>query len=240
MNLAIDFGNSLIKAAWFEGDELKELLLPIEEAALVALAKEKPENVIVGAVGKDPQPVLEAFARVSNVLIADHTLKFPVSNLYSSPSTLGIDRLAGAVAAHHLFPNDNCLVIDIGTCITYDVVDHLGNYHGGGISPGVNMKFKALHTFTAKLPFVQASMDEPLLIGQDTEQSITSGVLWGSVCEIEGMISAYAEKYPNIKAIICGGDTKFFESKIKAPIFVAPELVLLGLNRILQHNVSYP
>ena len=239
MNLAVDFGNSLVKAAWFEGDELKQLLSPIEESELIALAVEKPENVIIGTVGKSPEPVIEAFSAVSNVLVADHTLAYPITSLYTSPTTLGIDRLAGVVAARYLFPRHTCLVIDIGTCITYDIIDDKGNYHGGGIAPGVNMKFKALHTFTARLPFVQAGTDEPLLIGRDTEQSIRSGVLWGTASEIEGMISAYEKKNPNLKTIICGGDTKFFESKIKAPIFVAPELVLLGLNRILQHNVSY-
>lgn len=239
MNLAIDIGNSLVKAAWFDGDELRELLSPIEESALVELTKEKPENTIISAVGKYPKTVIEAFSRVSNVMVADHTLMYPIKNLYASPTTLGIDRLAGAVGAHHLFPNECCLVIDLGTCITYDFIDEQGNYYGGGISPGVNMKFKALHTFTEKLPFVQAGADEPLLIGYDTERSIKSGVLWGTVYEIEGMISAYAKKKSKLKTIICGGDTKFFESKIKAPIFVAPELVLLGLNRILQHNVSY-
>lgn len=239
MNLVIDIGNSLVKAAWFDGDELKELLSPIEEPELLSLVAKKPKNTIIGAVGRNLQSVIEAFSGVSHVMVADHTLKYPIKNQYATPATLGIDRLAGVVAAHHLFPKENCLVIDIGTCITYDFLDCQSNYYGGGISPGANMKFKALHTFTAKLPFVQAGTEEPPLVGPNTEQSIRSGVLWGTVYEIEGMIAAYAKKYPNLKTIICGGNTKFFESKIKAPIFVAPELVLLGLNRILQHNVSY-
>ena len=199
MNLAVDFGNSLVKAAWFDGDELQELFSPIEESELIALVEKKPENIIIGAVGKNSAAVIEAFSAASNVLIADHTLKYPITNLYASPTTLGIDRLAGVVAAHYLFPNDNCLVIDIGTCITYDIIDAQGNYYGGGISPGVNMKFKALHTFTVKLPFVQAGTEEPLLIGCDTEQSIRSGVLWGTASEIEGMISAYAKKIQILK-----------------------------------------
>lgn len=238
MNLAIDLGNSFIKAGCFEGDYLKENLGNISSDTLIDIFKAYDfEYVIIGAVAKDAMTIIKDIPVTSQVIIADHTLKYPIHNLYKTPSTLGVDRLAGVVGANFLFPEENCLVIDMGTCITYDVIDSLGNYYGGNISPGLHMKFKALHTFTAQLPLVQAG-EYDSLIGKDTVQSIKSGVLLGTLHEIEGMIEAYSKAFANLKTIICGGDIKFFESKIKAPIFVTPELVLLGLNRILQHNVS--
>jgi type III pantothenate kinase len=136
-----------------------------------------------------------------------------------------------------MFPNSNILVIDAGTCITYDFIDKNGVYQGGAISPGINLKLKALNTFTQKLPLIEFK-NEFVLIGQTTEESILSGVLNGTIAEIEGIIGYYSHSFSDLKTIICGGASNFFESKIKAPIFVVPELVLIGLNRILQYNVS--
>lgn len=238
MNLAVDLGNSFTKAAAFEGHSLKENFGKINNEALIEIIRQHNfEYMIIGAVGKDPHSFIENVPATTKVFIADHTLKYPIHSFYKTPTTLGIDRLAGIVGANYLYPQENCLVIDMGTCITYDIVDSQGNYQGGSISPGLGMKFKALHTFTAKLPFVETEKNS-LLVGKDTVQSIKSGVLLGTLFEIEGMIAAYSNIFKNLKTIICGGDVNFFESKIKAPIFVTPELVLLGLNRILQHNVS--
>jgi type III pantothenate kinase len=148
-----------------------------------------------------------------------------------------MDRIAGVCGAIQLFPGSNNLVIDAGTCITYDFVDEMAQYHGGGISPGLNMRFKAVHTFTAKLPLVSAKAGVDL-IGTTTETSIQSGVINGLLSEIEGTIGRYAVKFPGLKVILCGGDAGFFENQLKATIFAVPDLVLFGLNSILIHNVN--
>lgn len=238
MNIAVDLGNTFAKAACFEGDEMINKPLKVTPEELIELIKKnKPEKIIFGSVGGDLNQILGKISPAIRCLVANHTLRFPIKNFYRTPETLGIDRLAGVIAAQHLYPNRNCLVIDIGTCITYDLIDHQGGYQGGSISPGLFIKFKSLHTFTAKLPFVEA-VDSPPFIGKDTRESIQSGVISGTLLEIEGMINKFGIDFPNLNTIICGGDAKFFESKIKAPIFVVPELVLIGLNRILQYNAS--
>jgi len=145
--------------------------------------------------------------------------------------------LAGACGAIQLFPSENNLVIDAGTCITYDFVDSGSNFLGGGISPGLMMRFQAVHTFTAKLPLVSPTADARL-IGESTESSIQSGVVNGVIAEIEGIIRRYEEKFPGLRVILCGGDAGFFENQLKASIFAIPDLVLIGLNSILIHNVN--
>lgn len=239
MVLAVDIGNSNAKAGFFEGDRLIKVIPHLKQDELVSFINQNhPEKVIFGSVSVDPQVFVSKVSPSIPCLIASHNLALPVKNAYASPLTLGVDRLAGVVAAHFLYPGQNCLVIDIGTCITYDILESNGIYKGGSISPGIFIKFKALNTFTARLPFVEAVSDFPT-IGINTTESIQSGVLLGTLSEIEGMIQKLSNNYSNIKTIICGGDAKFFESKIKAPIFVVPELVLIGLNRILHYNASY-
>ena len=239
MNIAIDIGNSAAKAGIFEGDRLMKTVPYLAHDELVKFIEEnKPDHVIFGSVNVDPQAFIDKVAPPVRCWVANHKLKTPIKNAYATPLTLGVDRLAGVVAAHYLYPAQNCLVIDIGTCITYDVIESDGTYKGGSISPGIRIKFKALNTFTARLPFVEAVTDFPT-IGADTTTSIQSGVLLGTLAEIEGMIQKLSFNFSDFKTIICGGDSKFFESKIKAPIFVVPELVLIGLNRLLQYNASH-
>lgn len=239
MNLAIDLGNTFAKAGFFDGDILSATISELVPAKLKELIEEKqPEQIIIGAVAKKEvvQEIVNAIPQKTNCLIADHTTPIPVNNLYETPATLGMDRLAAAIGANFLFPDDTCLVIDCGTCITFDIIDRQG-YQGGAISPGLNMKFKALNTFTAHLPFLEANIQAPL-VGKNTSGAIQSGVVNGTVAEIEDMIRKFSLEFSNLKTIICGGDANFFESKIKATIFVVPELVLIGLNRILLYNVS--
>ena len=164
-------------------------------------------------------------------------MALPIQNLYSTPETLGVDRIAAVCGAQTTFPNEKCLVIDMGSCITYDYLNEKGEYHGGSISPGLNMRFKAVHTFTAKLPLVKPLAD-PALIGTTTASNIQSGVINGLTEEIKGIISLYQHKFGNIRVILCGGDAHFFENKLKGVIFAIPELVLIGLNSILSHNVN--
>jgi type III pantothenate kinase len=136
-----------------------------------------------------------------------------------------------------LFPEQNVLVVDMGTSITYDLLDSLGTFQGGLISPGVRMRFKALHTFTKRLPLFDPEKD-PGFIGKSTKQAMQSGVMNGTLAEIEGIINRYRHEIPSLCVVLCGGDLPFFESSLKPPIFAVPELVLIGLNRILTYNVA--
>ncbi|NJK84871.1 MAG: type III pantothenate kinase [Bacteroidales bacterium] len=148
---------------------------------------------------------------------------------------MGKDRLAAAVGAYTIYPYFNVLVIDAGSAITFDMVSESGEYLGGNISPGLEMRFRALHEFTSKLPWVSKNENFPDA-GFDTESSIVCGVQWGIINEIEGYILNYLAKFQNIKIILTGGDANFFDKKVKSPIFVVPNLVLIGLNQILKYN----
>lgn len=158
-----------------------------------------------------------------------------MKNNYRTPESLGVDRIAGVVGANALFPHVNNLVIDMGTCITYDYIDAEGIYWGGGISPGMNLRFRAMSDHTVNLP--NAEFDDPIgLLGNTTITCIQSGVINGICEELNGIINRYQSEKGDINVILCGGDANSFESKIKAHIFASPKLVLIGLNRILEYN----
>jgi len=148
---------------------------------------------------------------------------------------LGKDRVAAAAAATTIFPGENVLVIDAGTSITYDLITKNGTYLGGGISPGIMMRFKALNTFTGKLPLITEIDDAPL-IGNDTPSSIKSGVLNGVLAEVNGIIDSYSNRFDTLKIIISGGDYKYFDKKLKNSIFATPNIVMQGLLEILKIN----
>nr|WP_242926311.1 type III pantothenate kinase [Pontibacter vulgaris] len=236
-DLAIDIGNTGTKYGIFENDVLikqgyfKEGDLPQDLLAYTF------DNAIVASVAGKPQTIKARLAVSGSFVELSAQTALPVINKYKTPQTLGADRIAGAAGAHYFFPNRNCLVIDAGTCITYDFTDNQAQYHGGAIAPGLRMKFKALHTFTQRLPLVEQTSENLILTGQTTQESIESGVLTGTVAELQGIINAYTERSPDLVVILCGGDAGFFESKLKGRIFVIPELVLIGLHRILTHNV---
>lgn len=235
VNLVIDFGNTRIKAAIFKNDQLLQswVNLSLDEAKKIK-SDHSPEHVIVSSVTMSKDEISNHFG--SEALILNHQLKLPYRVDYKTPTTLGLDRMAAAAGACTLFPGDPCLVIDTGTCITYEVIDDQGVYRGGAISPGITMRFKSLHTFTANLPLVELS-EMPPLTGQSTKESIESGVIYGIIAEITQIIRMYKDKFRNLRIIICGGDANFFEKQLKADIFASPELVLIGLNRILIDNV---
>lgn len=238
MNVVVDYGNSSAKVGIFDQRNLIEKFSLASSGELqTLLAKSTSENIIVSSVSQDPQKIVAWATRSKNKFILTHTLALPIKNLYSTPQTLGVDRIAAVCGAQSSFPNEKCLVIDMGSCITYDFLDEKGQYHGGSISPGLTMRFKAVNTFTAKLPLVKPSA-HPELIGKTTEENIQSGVINGIKAEIEGIISAYKDKFVDIRVILCGGDAHFFENKLKGVIFAIPELVLIGLNSILSHNVD--
>lgn len=237
MNLLIDSGNTSTKVALCDKHEIHTILKAEHKADFQKINQEfSPAAVLISSVNKDASEILNFFPDAKTIKL-DHTTPIPIQNLYKTPATLGMDRLADAVGAFTLFPDCNCLSIDAGTCIKYDFVNEYGQYLGGSIAPGLEMRFKALHTFTAKLPLIQ-KQEAFQLIGNTTESSILSGVQTGAQKEVEGIINEYKSAYKNLKIIITGGDAGFFESRIKESIFAAPDLLFLGLKRILEYNVS--
>ncbi|MGI9542844.1 MAG: type III pantothenate kinase [Cyclobacteriaceae bacterium] len=235
--MAIDIGNTRTKVGIFKSSKLTEVLVdPAMEKLPDHIKKEQIDKVIISSVGHDPQKIVTELDP-KYFIILDHNTEVPLVNGYSSPQTLGMDRLAAVVGAQARFPKTNCLVIDAGTSITYDFVDLELKYHGGAISPGIDLRYRALNDHTQRLPLLSDKTSAPL-IGADTKSAIKSGVLNGVLAEIEGIIHRYEQKFSNLQVIMCGGDAAFFESMVKAPIFVIPNLVLVGLNVILQHNVQ--
>lgn len=242
MNLVIDIGNTRYKAAVFEGENLLESVEDSHWAAVQALySRYSCQYGIVCSVRGFQEAIeeeLQAALPAPPLLLGHHT-PVPLQNLYHTPETLGMDRLAAVVGAQGLYPNQSCLVIDAGTCITYDLIDAQGRYHGGLIAPGVAMRLQAMHHFTQKLPLLdwQSTFGLPHLAGKSTAEAMQGGAVRGVVREMEGLIGDFAVQYPDLRVLICGGDTFFFESMIKHPIFAIQKLVLFGLNRILRYNV---
>ncbi len=237
MNLLIDSGNTFTKFALC--DEQKILrIMPLKELQDLEKINEQysPGSVIISSVNKQTSEILALFPSAHKIVL-DSATPVPIKNLYKTPATLGMDRLADVIGASALFPDQACLCIDAGTCLTYDFIDEHARYYGGSISPGLEMRFKALHTFTARLPLIQ-KQENTVLTGDTTESAILSGVQLGAVKEIEGIINEYQTICKDLKIIITGGDAAFFESRIKDTIFAAPDLLFLGLKRILEYNAS--
>jgi type III pantothenate kinase len=191
----------------------------------------------VSSVKGDVDSILNISVATNKKIELKSNTPLPLKIQYATPLTLGVDRIADACGAFQLFPNQNNLIIDLGTCINYEFMDSDNNYWGGAISPGVNMRFKSMNTFTAQLPLVEA-IGYPELIGNSTISCLQSGVMNGILEEMKGIISRLKSKYPELRVILTGGDYRFFENQLKDSIFAAPELVLVGLNRILIHNAS--
>lgn len=241
MNLIIDIGNSSTKIALVKGNELvtAQRQETISFDYLSKILTDYPvEKSIVSIVGEYDEEIFSRLRKKIPVLHFSSTTPIPIKNCYTTPNTLGADRLAAAVAANGMYPNNNVLSIDSGTAITYDFVNKEGEYLGGAISPGITTRFRALHQFTAKLPEVRIS-ESFTLLGTTTQESILSGVLNGVTNEVDGYINSLREIYPDLKVIFTGGDAFFFEKNLKNSIFVLPNLVILGLNRILNYNVKY-
>jgi type III pantothenate kinase len=243
MNLTIDQGNSYVKAGVFDGNRLLESIVfeetQMADRLMYLLMKYPIKHSILSSVSDDaPSNVVNFLKSRGGVFIElDENTPLPIKNLYKTPVTLGKDRLAAAVAAYALKPEANCLVIDIGTCITYDFVNDKGEFLGGGISPGMNMRFRALNVFTKRLPLIEAAKENPLL-GDDTESAIRSGVINGIIFEIDGCIKHISEKLPDLTVFLSGGDTFFFANTFKSSIFAEKNLLLIGLNRILNYNLE--
>lgn len=238
MNLAVDFGNTRIKAGLFNGPELQERALFDNEGTLRDFLDTRSfDHAIVSSVSVDAHTALSWIDSHGEKLVLSASMRLPVKVAYHTPATLGVDRIAAVCGAQAMFPGSDCLVIDAGTCITYEFLTSAGVYEGGAISPGVRMRFEAMSHFTARLPLVQPSRQVPLT-GKTTEQSMQSGVMNGLTEEIKGIINRYQTDYPRLQVIMCGGDAGLFENTGKPSIFVAPDLVLTGLNAILLHYVN--
>jgi type III pantothenate kinase len=175
--------------------------------------------------------------KVSNVIFLNENTPVPITTGYETPATLGKDRLAAAVGANYLQPDKNILVIDAGTAITYEFIDSKGVYAGGNISPGLTTRFRALNHFTGKLPLVNETEDVPF-IGSNTEMAIIAGVVNGIVFEMDGYIDTLKAQYKDFFVFLTGGHSFYFERRLKNHIFADPNLVLTGLNRILEYNAE--
>ena len=239
LNLIIDIGNTMAKVALFNSGEMVEVLAESNQSldCLKALCSKYPiEQGIVATVIDLSERILAELAALSFPLLwLNHQTPLPVVNLYETPETLGYDRMAAVVGANEQFPRRDILVIDAGTCITYEFIDSKGQYHGGNISPGMQMRFKALHQFTGRLPMVDAN-GRKLPMGRDTETAIRAGVMKGMEYEILGYIESMKHKYPELLVFLTGGDDFSFDSSVKSIIFADRFLVLKGLNRILNYN----
>lgn len=237
MNLAIDIGNTHIKYGWFDEGGLQDIYTG-EDALPAILARRTVKNAIISKTGANT--VIEEHLKNSgvNTLLLSPDLKLPLKILYKTPQTLGADRVAGSVAANFSYPDSNVLKIDFGTCITYDFVTAGAEYLGGAIAPGMMMRFKSLHNYTAKLPLIDPMQFTAFdLMGTDTASSIASGVVNGIKEEVTGIIKEYDARFGNLKVVATGGDSGLFVTLLKCEIFARPYLVLEGLNRILNYNL---
>ncbi len=239
MQLVIDFGNTLQKLALFQGNELLEVKsfhnITAKEFQGYVEAHPALDGAILSSVINFPEQIRSFLEKLPHFIELEANTALPVKNLYLSPETLGHDRIAVSVAAAGLFPGRNILVIDAGTCITYDLVNKQNEYLGGAISPGINMRFKAMHTFTGKLPLVEPE-EFSQLIGKNTRESLLSGVMNGIIAETEGIVSRYRENFDDLIVIFTGGDHKILYNKLKSNIFAVPDLLLKGLKIILDYN----
>lgn len=239
--LIFDIGNSQIKFGIYENQALLLRQNFKEEEISTKLAVVLKEfnsanKAIISSVKDIPNELFFELKKIkTEFLILDENTKVPIKNLYQNPETLGKDRLAAAIGAKFLFPNTNILIIDAGTAITYDIVTEKGEYLGGNISPGLMMRFKALNKFTGKLPLAKPNIDVPLY-GKNTYEAIKAGVQNGILFEMNAFINVISHKFNNLKVVITGGDAFYFENKLKKSIFAEPNLVLLGLNSILEYN----
>ena len=242
MLLAIDAGNTQIKWAVFEQNtlvkkenttyndwrnSLKNILINFSNI----------KNIVVSSVGKlNKEDFFDLYSTIEIEFISNVSI-FPFKNLYATPQTLGIDRMILASGAVLQFPNKNRLIIDVGTCITYDFIDENNNYLGGAISPGIKLRYESLHNYTAKLPLLTKQIPDQL-IGNSTDQSIHSGIINGIVMEIDGYISSNLKIYDNFIIILTGGDTDFLAERLKNTIFANSNFLLESLNQTYQYKIK--
>jgi type III pantothenate kinase len=240
MNLIIDVGNTRIKTAVFEDGKMIHNESLIYESfvseTINIIKKFNCTNAIISSVGAINKSQIAKLQAEINLIALNYGTKVPFVNKYSTPKTLGVDRIALVSSAISNYPKRNVLIIDAGTCITYDFVNNEGNYYGGAISPGLQMRYKALHVFTEKLPLLEPS-EKCELVGNSTETSIHSGVINGVINEIDEIVKQYRKKNTDLTVVLTGGDVNFLANRLKNGIFANPDFLLEGLNTILTHNL---
>ncbi|MEB2783105.1 type III pantothenate kinase [Algoriphagus persicinus] len=237
INLIIDIGNTRIKSALFQGGMLlDEVVFDGIEVALTYWLSVSFDHCLVSSV-RWGQAELQDILPFQFAFLSSAT-KLPIRNAYGTPASLGLDRIAGAIGAWTMRGKGPILAIDLGTCITFDLIDEGNAYLGGAISPGLEMRAKAMHEQTARLPLVDLKVKPSELIGKNTITCMQIGIWHGIELELRGQIEAYTKKFPEIEVFVSGGDAQSFDSLAKDLIFVVPNLVLYGLNSILNHNVE--
>lgn len=239
MNLIIDIGNSVAKLAIFDKGELVEVFRGSNhslDCLPMLCSRYTLEQGIIASVITLSNTIKKQLEQLPfKIIELNYNTPVPIVNLYQTPQTLGMDRLAAVVAASWLKPGHDVLVIDAGTCVTYDFIDAENQYLGGNISPGMRMRFKALNVFTDKLPKISSKGEIPLY-GQSTETAIRAGVVRGLELEMAGYITLLKKNYPRLLVFLTGGDEFSFDTNLKSIIFADRFLVLKGLNRILSYN----
>lgn len=243
MNLCIDQGNSRTKVALFDNTTLRKKIIyktftANEVEKLVSLY---PINntIISSVINIDPAIVNVLHNRSKKFILFDHHTPIPITNRYSTPETLGLDRLSAAIATHTILPDNDCLIIDVGTAITIDFLAHTGEYMGGNITPGIKMRINALHNDTKKLPLVSIEPEELLpLFGTNTRDAIASGIIRGIAYELKGYLRSMSERLPNVHTFLTGGHIPYILPYLNdtKQLHVEKNLVLLGLNTILLYE----
>ncbi|MGM8361510.1 type III pantothenate kinase [Flavobacterium sp. ARAG 55.4] len=242
MIVTVDVGNTRIKAAVFEGNtNLKNFVFDktVLENEIKKILKEFQtiNSLVVSSVADVEKQAFLVFEKWVQVHFVSHEDAFPFINNYGTPKTLGIDRMVLAAGAALLYPNQNRLVIDAGTCVTYDFVDENNVYQGGAIAPGLRLRYESLHAFTAKLPLLKLQSPESY-VGKSTSESIHSGVVNGLVYEIDGFIEEYKTGCSKIIIILTGGDAEFLAKRLKNTIFANSNFLLESLNQTFQYKIK--
>ena len=236
--LCIDFGNTRKKIDVFHKKKLKETLVlenDSNETIQVLLDQYKPDKSVLASVVDHNTGIEDILASKTKFHKLSHLTKLPFTSPVGKPETIGADRLALAAAAVHFFPKKNNFIIGLGSCITYNFINKFHEFIGGAISPGLEMRLKALNYYTARLPLIKPESNIPL-IGYDTNTNILSGVIMGMTNEIDGFIDSYKEKFRNFNVVLTGGDIPYLASHLKNKIFADPDLIFKGLYAISEVN----
>ena len=241
MNLVLDLGNSYGKIAVCEGNKVIESavypLIGMKEISYFTTRYGDIQGVIISSVVNHSRELIDYLSTTFETFLElNPSTPLPVKNHYKTPDTLGYDRIAAVTGAHTIYPDNNVLVIDAGTALTYDMVTAEGEYLGGNISPGMNMRFKALNKFTNRLPLLSVGDEKIELLGTSTDEAIISGVVNGVIQEIEGFTLTVSQRFTDLKVVMTGGDAISFDLRLKSSTFVIAHLNLIGLNRILDYN----
>lgn len=242
MKLIIDRGNTLYKVAVFDKDKLVEVRtyhdLTVSDLNAAFLSFDIKKSIFCSVGGRENIEILNFIKENSEFVFMTEQLALPIRIAYKTPSSLGKDRIASVVGASQIMEGKSVLVIDAGSCICFDYIDKNAVYQGGSIAPGFEMKYKALHNFTADLPLLNLKSEDVGLCGQSTDMCMHSGVINGTLCEIRGFIDSYSEIDKDLTVMLSGGNADFIAERLNRNVIVEKHLVLQGLNVILDANTK--